>query len=267
MEARALAAHEPAIAAAVQAADAPDPPAAGRPDRGGNRGRGMAAGTDPALAARLFTAGLYGLMAQWHLAPGSFSWDATPRRSPLAAAPQAAVPTPAMVTGGRHRPAPGREIRDDPNAALGLNKGGSVGALTMPARQVHLAVMAAFAETGRAPARGELERTARDQGAEPAAVLAELAAQDVIAFGADSEIRAAYPFSPVPTADPGEMGRRPAHLRHVRHRRARHLGHARPPGHDHRRRARHRLHHHRPRPPRPGPLAPPTRGRVRRRSR
>jgi len=32
------------------------------------------AGTDPRLAARLFTAGLYGLMAQWHLAPGSFSW-------------------------------------------------------------------------------------------------------------------------------------------------------------------------------------------------
>src|SRR5215470_14979940 len=34
------------------------------------------AGTDPALAARLFTASLYGLMAQWHLAPGSSSWDA-----------------------------------------------------------------------------------------------------------------------------------------------------------------------------------------------
>jgi hypothetical protein len=34
------------------------------------------AGTDPELAARLFTAGLYGLMAQWHLAPGSFSWPA-----------------------------------------------------------------------------------------------------------------------------------------------------------------------------------------------
>ena len=32
-------------------------------------------GTDPALQARLFIAGLYGLMAQWHLAPGSFSWD------------------------------------------------------------------------------------------------------------------------------------------------------------------------------------------------
>ena len=87
-----------------------------------------------------------------------------------------------------------------PPAALGLNKGCSVGALTMPARQVHLAMMAAFAETGRAPARGELERTARVHGADPAAVLAELAAHDVIAFGADSEIRAAYPFSPVPTA-------------------------------------------------------------------
>ena len=87
-----------------------------------------------------------------------------------------------------------------PPAALGLNKGCSAGALTMPARQVHLAVMAAFAETGRAPARGELERTARAHGADPAAVLAELAARDVIAFGADGEIRAAYPFSPVPTA-------------------------------------------------------------------
>ncbi|MGH3157073.1 MAG: TetR family transcriptional regulator C-terminal domain-containing protein, partial [Streptosporangiaceae bacterium] len=34
------------------------------------------AGTDPALRARLFVASLYGLAAQWHLAPGSFSWDA-----------------------------------------------------------------------------------------------------------------------------------------------------------------------------------------------
>ena len=34
-------------------------------------------------------------------------------------------------------------------------------ALTPPARQVHLAVLAAFAETSRPPARGELERTAR----------------------------------------------------------------------------------------------------------
>ena len=76
MEARALAAHEPVIAAAVRTAD----------DRSHRQlenlfAAGVAAGewppgTDPALAARLFTASLYGLMAQWHLAPGSFSCQA-----------------------------------------------------------------------------------------------------------------------------------------------------------------------------------------------
>jgi hypothetical protein len=64
---------------------------------------------------------------------------------------------------------------------------------------VHLAVLAAFAETGRAPVQGDLERIARGHDADPAPVLAELAARDVIAFGARGEIRAAYPFSPVPT--------------------------------------------------------------------
>jgi len=74
MEARALAAHEPVIAVAVRAAD----------ERAHEQlqelfAAGVAAGewpasTNPSLAARLFTAGLYGLMAQWHLAPGSFSW-------------------------------------------------------------------------------------------------------------------------------------------------------------------------------------------------
>jgi AcrR family transcriptional regulator len=85
MEARAMAAHEPAIAAAVRAAD----------DRAhrqledliaaGVRAGEWQQGTDPALAARLFTAGLYGLMAQWHLAPGSFSWAAA--TAALAAGP------------------------------------------------------------------------------------------------------------------------------------------------------------------------------------
>lgn len=76
IEVRALAAHEPEIAAAVTAAD-------GRlhEQLEGLFAAGVQAGqwpreTDPALAARLFTAGIYGLMAQWHLAPGSFSWPA-----------------------------------------------------------------------------------------------------------------------------------------------------------------------------------------------
>ena len=76
MEARALAAHEPAIAAAVLAADARTHQQLEGLFAAGVEAGEWPAGTDPALAARLFTAGLYGLMAQWHLAPGSFSWDA-----------------------------------------------------------------------------------------------------------------------------------------------------------------------------------------------
>lgn len=76
MEARALAAHEPAIAAAVRATDARTHGQLEDLIAAGVEAGEWPAGTDPALAARLFTAGLYGLMAQWHLAPGSFSWQA-----------------------------------------------------------------------------------------------------------------------------------------------------------------------------------------------
>jgi TetR/AcrR family transcriptional repressor of uid operon len=76
MEATTLAAYEPAIAAKVQAANA-----ASLDQLTGLFKAGVAAGqwpadTDPALLARLFTAGAYGLMSQWHLAPGSFSLEA-----------------------------------------------------------------------------------------------------------------------------------------------------------------------------------------------
>ena len=76
METRALAAHEPAIAAAVLASDARTYRQLEELIAAGLRAGEWPEGTDPALAARLFTAGLYGLMAQWHLAPGSFPWDA-----------------------------------------------------------------------------------------------------------------------------------------------------------------------------------------------
>lgn len=75
MEATTLAAYEPGIAAKVQAADA-----ANLDQLTGLFAAGVAAGewpagTDPAVQARLFTAGLYGLMAQWHTAVGSFSLE------------------------------------------------------------------------------------------------------------------------------------------------------------------------------------------------
>ena len=76
MEARALAAHEPALGAAVRAGDARSQQQLEELIAAGVRAGEWPPGTDPALAARLFSAGLYGLMAQWHLAPGSFSWDA-----------------------------------------------------------------------------------------------------------------------------------------------------------------------------------------------
>lgn len=76
MEVRAMAAHEPAIAAAVQTSDTRSHEQLKGLIAAGVEAGEWPASTDPALAARLFTAGLYGLMAQWHLAPDSFSWDA-----------------------------------------------------------------------------------------------------------------------------------------------------------------------------------------------
>ena len=96
MEARALAAHEPALAAAVRAADARTHQQLEELISSGVSAGEWPEGTDPALAARLFTAGLYGLMAQWHLAPGSFSWPAAAAAlaGSLAAAGGAAAPGP-----------------------------------------------------------------------------------------------------------------------------------------------------------------------------
>ena len=85
MEARALAAHERVIAAAVRAADDRAHEQLEALVEAGIRAGEFPAGTDPALSARLFTAGLYGLMTQWHLAPGSFSWKAA--AAALAAGP------------------------------------------------------------------------------------------------------------------------------------------------------------------------------------
>jgi hypothetical protein len=75
MEARILAAYQPAIAAAVRDADARARAQLASLIQAGITAREWPAGTDPGLQARLVTATLHGMMAQWHLAPGSFSWD------------------------------------------------------------------------------------------------------------------------------------------------------------------------------------------------
>jgi len=70
-----IAAYEPAIAAKVRAASAVTHDQLTGLFQAGIAARQWPPDTDPALQARLFIAGLYGLMAQWHTAPGSFSLE------------------------------------------------------------------------------------------------------------------------------------------------------------------------------------------------
>lgn len=82
---------------------------------------------------------------------------------------------------------------------LELDKGAAAAALTAPARRLHQLVLTAFAATGRAPGRADVQRMARERGVDPDPALAELVTRDLLAVDERGEIRAAYPFSPTPT--------------------------------------------------------------------
>ncbi|MFD4261332.1 alkylmercury lyase family protein [Streptomyces sp. NPDC058534] len=66
-------------------------------------------------------------------------------------------------------------------------------------RAVHQAVLRHFAVTGDAPEPADLAAAATAAGRTAVDVLAELDREDFLALGADGRIRAAYPFSAVPT--------------------------------------------------------------------
>jgi hypothetical protein len=66
-------------------------------------------------------------------------------------------------------------------------------------RAVHQQVLRSFATTGHAPTTADLAETAARYGATADAVLAALHAGDYLQLGPDGQIRAAYPFSGVPT--------------------------------------------------------------------
>jgi AcrR family transcriptional regulator len=72
MEASTLAAYDPSIATAVRQGDAQTHRQLAELIAAGVTAGEWPDDTDPALAARLFAAGIYGLMAQWHTDPGSF---------------------------------------------------------------------------------------------------------------------------------------------------------------------------------------------------
>jgi len=82
---------------------------------------------------------------------------------------------------------------------LDLNKARAATALTPPARHLHQWVLTSFVETGHAPPRADLEAMARDHDIDPGPAWSELTGRDVLAVDEQGEIRAAYPFSPVPT--------------------------------------------------------------------
>ena len=66
-------------------------------------------------------------------------------------------------------------------------------------RAVQQQVLRSFASTGHAPSAADLAETAARNGTTAAVVLAALHAGDYLRLGPDEQIRAAYPFSGVPT--------------------------------------------------------------------
>lgn len=85
-----------------------------------------------------------------------------------------------------------------PELAVGVTSD-RITTLSLRARAVHRAILTAFATTGQAPDQAALARI-RPAGLDVAAVLAELHERDVIRLDEQARIRAAYPFSAVPTA-------------------------------------------------------------------
>lgn len=68
--------------------------------------------------------------------------------------------------------------------------------LSPPARRVHRAILTEFAQSGRAPTPAD---PADERGIDVAGILAELTAADLIVLDAEGNLRAAYPFSAIPT--------------------------------------------------------------------
>lgn len=94
------------------------------------------------------------------------------------------------------REIPATDSWSDPVGRAGR---GRVAPVERGLRAVHQAVLAAFAQTGRAPSVAGLAEAAASCGAEAEQVLAELHQADFLRLDESGSIRAAYPFSAVPT--------------------------------------------------------------------
>jgi len=92
-----------------------------------------------------------------------------------------------------------RGTRATPVGALGRGGGGRVAPAEGGLRAVHQQVLRSFVTAGRPPAAGDLAETAVQHNTTVEAALAALHTGDFIQLGAGGQIRAAYPFSAVPT--------------------------------------------------------------------
>ncbi|MFI6938987.1 alkylmercury lyase family protein [Streptomyces sp. NPDC050418] len=99
---------------------------------------------------------------------------------------------------------------DDVSALVGRGGQGRVAPEDGGLRAVHQAVLRHFAATGEAPGAEALEPAAAAHGRTAADVLADLAREDFLTVDAQGAIRAAYPFSAVPTAHRVLIGDVPA---------------------------------------------------------
>jgi len=75
IEARSQGAYDGAVANQVRSSDAASQKSLAQLIEAGIACGEWPADTDPQLHARLLLAAIHGLMAQWHLRPGSFSWQ------------------------------------------------------------------------------------------------------------------------------------------------------------------------------------------------
>ena len=83
--------------------------------------------------------------------------------------------------------------------ALGRGGRGRVAPTEGCLRAIHQQVLRSFAATGRPPAAADLAPTAAEYATTVGAVLGALHAEDFLQLDAGGQIRAAYPFSAVPT--------------------------------------------------------------------
>jgi Alkylmercury lyase len=85
------------------------------------------------------------------------------------------------------------------NRLVALDKCECASRLSRSSRLVHQAILRAFARTGQAPSRADVNEVASAAEVEPAAALAELDRTDLIVLDPHGELLAAYPFSAAPT--------------------------------------------------------------------